>query len=131
MKSRIIALSLAALTSPAFAENWRQSSSADGATAFIDVDSIRHDGDQVTFWREVRWPKVRNLDDGTRFDRVANHYEADCRAMRFRSLALQARLEAEVVLAFEHEEEYEEAQTGSTIEADLRAVCFDTWTEGQ
>ena len=131
MKLRLIALSLAVLASPAFAENWRASSSADGATAFIDVESIRRDGDRVTFWREVRWPEVRSLGDGTRFDRVANHYEADCRAMRFRSVALQARLETEVVLAFEHEEEYDEAHSGSTIEADLRAVCFDTWTLDQ
>ena len=131
MKSRLVTLSLAALATPAFAETWRASSASDEAAAFIDVDSIQRDGNRVTFWREVRWATVQNLSDGIRFDRIANLYEADCEAMRFRSIQVQARLEAEVILAGEEEGETEEAQPGSTAEVDLKAACFDTWPEGQ
>jgi hypothetical protein len=131
MKSRLIFLSLVALATPAFAENWRASSASDQAAAFIDVDSIRRDGDRVTFWREVRWPTAQRLSDGTRFDRIANLYEADCRAMRFRSLQVQARLETEVILGGEEEGEEEVAEPGSTAEVDLRAACFDSWPQAQ
>jgi hypothetical protein len=56
MRGPLLALGLTMLGagSAASAENWRVSSSGGEAVGYVDVDSIRRDGDTVTFWREVR-----------------------------------------------------------------------------
>ena len=132
MNVTIVAAATAALVaaSSAGAENWRVSSSADGARGYIDVDSIRRDGDRVRFVREVRWPSASTLEDGSRFDRIASLYEADCRAMTLRSLTVSARLGGEVVLEGEGSGELEHVAPGSTGEIDLRSACFGDWPEG-
>ncbi len=117
----------ASLATPASAENWRRSSSADGSTAFIDVDSIARDGDRVRFWRELRLPAMRTLETGLRLDRIAAFYEADCSAMSFRTLTISAKLGNEVVMTGEGRGDTEVAEQGSTAEADLRSACFDEW----
>jgi hypothetical protein len=122
-----LAMAMALAAAPAAAETWRASSRAEGAVAFIDVDSIRREGDRVSFWREVRWPEVRSLDDGLRFDRIQARYEADCRAMTLRTMAIRAKLDQQVVLAADEAGEVETASPGSTAEIDLRSACFGDW----
>lgn len=112
---------------PAVAENWRASSSNGEAAAFIDTDSVRRDREKVTFWREVRWTQPRIVEGGVRFDRVATHYEADCRAMTLQSLRMRASFGAEVVLDHTERAEIEHTAPGSTAHTDLRAACFDEW----
>lgn len=125
-----IAVAVAALAAaPAAAESWRLSSGDGEARAYIDTDSLRREGDRVTFWREVRWPEVRSLDSGLRFDRIAALYEGDCRAMTLRSLRISARLQAAEVYAAEDEGETEPALPGSNAEGDLRSACFGDWPD--
>ena len=126
MIGRLSAVAVA-MASPAAAETWRASSRAEGATAYIDVDSIRREGDRVSFWREVRWPEIRSLDGGLRFDRIAALYDGDCRAMTLRSTAIRAKLGQEVVLAGDEPGEVETASPGSTAAVDLRSACFGDW----
>jgi hypothetical protein len=113
--------------SPALAENWRASSNAQGIVAYIDLDSTKRKGDRVTFWRELRFPEVRSLSFNVRYDRMAALYEADCKAMSFRSMKLRVSLGGEVVFKHEGKDEPEVAQPGSTAETDLRSVCLNDW----
>ena len=132
MNFRILAaaLGIALLAAPAAAENWRASSAGMGAIAYIDVDSIQRSGEQVTFWREVRWPEVKTFEDGTSYDRIAALYEADCNAMTLRSLHLRVSLGGEVIGSVEDTGEVEQATPGSTAETDLRSACFGEWPQG-
>lgn len=122
-----IVISLIVLAGPAAAETWRPSSGADGARAYIDTDSIRREGDRVSFRREIRWPAAQALNNGMRYDRIAELYDGDCRAMTLRSMSIEARLGERVVIAEDDPGEVETAQAGSTAEADLRAVCRGDW----
>jgi hypothetical protein len=126
-RSSAVAALMVLLPAPAAAETWRASSRAEGAVAFIDVDSIRREGDRVSFWREVRWPEARALDGGLRFDRIGARYEGDCRTMTLRSMAIRAKLDQQVVLASEEAGDVETAEPGSTAEIDLRSACFGEW----
>ena len=129
MRTRLLAAGILALAPPgaAAAENWRASSSDSQATAYIDVDSIRRDGDRVSFWRELRWPEARTLRDGTRYNRLGSLYEADCTAMTLRSITIRANLDERVILAGEGSLETEQARPGTTAAVDLRSVCFGEW----
>ena len=69
-KGSIVVLAAALAASPAQAQNWRASSKAAGASAFIDTGSIRRDGDRVTFLREVRFAEPRTLQGEVLFDRL-------------------------------------------------------------
>jgi hypothetical protein len=120
----------ALLAAPAAAQTWRASSSTDDARAFIDTETIRREGDRVLFWREVRWPKARQLDSGLRYDRIAAHYEGDCRAMTLRTVEVARKLRDRVVLADEFRGELEIVRPGTTAETDIRAACFGEWPEG-
>ena len=124
-----IAIAMLAAATPAAAENWRASSSTGpDAAAFIDTDSIRRSGDRVTFWREVRWAEPRTLPGGTRFDRVATHYEADCRAMTLQSMRMRALMGADAIFDDSERGEIERITEGTTAHTDLRAACFDEWS---
>ena len=129
MAFKLVAIGLVALAGSAAApaESWRAGSSGLGATAYIDTDSIRREGDLVHFRREVRWPEVRSFGDGTRYDRLLSHYQGDCRAMTLRSLAIRVKLGDSVVLSVDEADEIETASPGSTAEVDLRAACFGEW----
>ncbi|MEA3015586.1 MAG: hypothetical protein QOI38_308 [Sphingomonadales bacterium] len=131
MIGRNLVLALGCLTAaaPATAENWRASSSDGTAAAFIDTDTIRRDGDRVSFWRELRWPEVRMLGGRLRYNRLLAHYEGDCRAMTLRSISVRAKLDDEVVLSGDGSGEIEQARRGSTAEVDLRSACFGEWPE--
>ncbi|HYG29296.1 MAG TPA: surface-adhesin E family protein [Allosphingosinicella sp.] len=133
MIGRIFAIALGGLAAavPAQAENWRASSSDGNASAFIDADSIRRDGDQVSFRRELRWPEVRMLGNRLRYNRLLAHYEGDCRAMTLRSISIAAKLDDEVVLSGEGSGEIEQARPGSTAEVDMRSACFGEWPAGR
>ena len=120
-------IAIGMLGSPAQAENWRPSSAAGDAVAFIDVDSIRREGDQVLFWREVRWPTPRTLDGGLRYDRIGELYEASCRNMTLRSTALRVKLGEQVVFSHNAPRDTENATAGSNAETDIRSACFDEW----
>ena len=123
-----IAVGLAA--SPAFAETWRASSRAPGAVAYIDVDSIERKGDRVIFWREVRWAETRSLSFNVRYDRMAAHYEGDCKAMTLRSLKIRVALGDKIVLRDDARDEPQAVVPGSNGEIDLRAACLDQWPAG-
>lgn len=129
MRRWIMAAATAALAplSAAAAENWRASSTDAVATAYIDIDSIRRDGARVSFWRELRWPQVRTLGTGLRYNRLGSLYEADCEAMTLRSITVRANLDENVVLSGEGSRETEQARPGTTAETDLRSVCFGEW----
>lgn len=118
------------LASPAAAETWRASSSTDEAAGFIDVESIRREGDRASFWREIRWPEVRSMSDGRRYDRIAAHYEADCRGRTLQLTAFRTKLGAEVVLSHDGRGEVEAVTPGTAADTDLRAACFDEWPRG-
>jgi hypothetical protein len=122
----IAAVSLG-LASPAPAENWRASSGGQGATAYIDTDSIQRSGDEVRFWREVRWPAPRAFEDGTRYDRIGALYVADCRAMTLRAIRMRAALGATILAEGDTEEPTQNAGPGTTAETDLRSACFNDW----
>lgn len=130
MRGPVLILSLSALAaaSPVAAENWRRSSQANGAVAYIDADNVQRDGDRVTFWRELRWGEVRTLQGGLRYDRILALYEGDCRAMRLRAVEFRAKL-AEVVVAASDEGDaaFTDAVPGTTAETDMRSACFDDW----
>ena len=127
MRTKVLAAALALFPAAAAAENWRASSGDAEARAYIDTDSIRRDGQRVSFWRELRWPEVRTLRDGTRYNRLGSLYEADCAAMTLRSLTVRANLDENVVLSGEGSRELEQARPGTTAEIDLRSVCFGQW----
>jgi hypothetical protein len=129
MKASALALGIAVLAAaaPAQAETWRSSSSGMGAVAYIDTDSIRRDGDRVSFWREVRWPEARTLDSGGRFDRIAARYEGDCRAMTLRPIEIRAKLAGEIVFSGDSTAEVETPPPGTNGHTDLRAACFGDW----
>ncbi|HEY0012586.1 MAG TPA: surface-adhesin E family protein [Allosphingosinicella sp.] len=126
-KTVVLGLAVVAAASPARAETWRNASSALGATAYIDTDSFQRAGDKVTFWREIRWPEVRTLDGGVRFDRIAAHYEADCRAMTMRSLHLRISLGSEVIASAPDTGAVEQPPEGTAGRTDLLAVCRGEW----
>jgi hypothetical protein len=98
-----------------------------GAAAFIDTDSIRREGDRVSFWREVRWPEPRALEGGGRFDRIAALYEGDCRAMTMRTMEVRAKLAGEIVYSGRASGEVESPAPGTNGHVDLRAACFGDW----
>jgi len=129
MTARALGLAVAILAAagPAGAETWRSASSGLGATAYIDTDSIRRDGDRISFWRELRWREVRALDSGRRFDRLAALYEGDCRAMTLRPIEIRARLGETVVLSGRSGGEVENPPPGTNGHTDLRAACFGDW----
>lgn len=123
-------LAALAAAAPAHAESWRLSSRSGAASAYIDADSIRRDGDRVTFVREVRWPEPRTLQGDKRFDRMRAVYEAGCKAMTLQSLAIEARLGDAVLLSAGERGKLETVQPGSTAAADLAAACHGRWPTG-
>lgn len=129
MTTKLFAAAILALVpvGTASAENWRSSSRDSQATAYIDVDSIRRDGNRVSFWRELRWPQIRSLGDGRRFNRLGSLYEEDCAAMTLRSITIRASLDERVILTGEGSRELEQARPGTTAATDLRSVCFGEW----
>lgn len=132
MRTRLLVAGAMAVALPpggAEAANWRASSGDSQARAYIDTDSIRREGERVSFWRELRWPEVRTLGDGTRYNRLGSLYEADCAAMTLRSITVRANLDENVVLSGEGSRELEQARPGTTAETDLRSVCFGEWPE--
>jgi protein tyrosine/serine phosphatase len=122
-----LGVSLLLFASAAMAENWRASSEAQGAIAYIDTESIQRSGDEVQFWRELRWPEVRELENGLRYDRMAALYLGDCRAMTLRAVKLRVNLGEKVLYAGDQEGAVEKAKPGTTAEIDLRSACFDQW----
>jgi hypothetical protein len=124
MRGGIVALALlVGLTgSPALSAKWRASSSKDEIVAYIDTDAIRRKGDQVSFWRELRWPGPQTLGNGVRYDRMAALFRANCRSMTFRSLRNRLLFDAK-----DDNDEIHIAEPGSNGEADLRAACFGDW----
>ena len=127
LKGSMVVLAAALAAAPAQAENWRASSSTAEAAAFIDTDSIRRDGDRVSFRREVRFNAARVLQGEHRFDRLRTLYEADCKAMTLQSVDISARLGAQVLFSAAERGDVETAKPGSTAEIDLRAACHDQW----
>lgn len=115
------------LASPAAAETWRASSKGQGAAAYIDTDSIQRSGDEVRFRRELRWDEPRTFENGTRFDRIAALYVADCRAMTLRAINMSAALGDKVLFSGDSNEAAEKAAPGTTAETDLRSACFNQW----
>lgn len=122
----IAACALAA-ASTAQGETWRVSSANDGARGYIDTDSIVREGGRVRFWREVRWPKPRTLDDGVVFDRLAALYEADCAGNTLRTLRIRAGLGERTLSEGQADGTTETVRPGSTGYIDLRSACFDEW----
>ena len=120
-------VAMLAAAAPAQAETWRASSSGMGAVAFIDTESIRRDGDRVSFWREVRWSDVRSLDSGGRFNRIAALYEGDCRAMTLRPMEVRAKLDEQIVFSGQGSGEIETPPPGTNGHVDLRSACFGDW----
>lgn len=134
MRTIVIALgvSVAMLGSPARAENWRASSGAGEVTAYIDTDAIRRKGDEVRFWRQLRWPEPQTLPNGARFDRASALFKANCRTMTFQSLRNRMSLGSRQLFdGKDDNDEIHKAEPGSNAEADLRAACFDDWTIGR
>ena len=128
----IFGLSLALSSSMAQSENWRVSSSGNGAVAYIDTDSIQPKGDRVRFWRELRWPEPQLMPSGTSYDRLAGLFEADCRARTLRSLRNRLRLGTRVVFdAKDRNDAPDVMKPGSNGETDLRAACFNEWKSGK
>jgi hypothetical protein len=130
MRTAIIALSLLVtmLGSPARSENWRPSSGTGEVVAYIDTDAIRRKGDEVRFWRQLRWPEPQTLPNGIRYDRMAALFKGDCRAMSY--ISLRNRLNLGDRLLFDGKDDNHEVhvvEPGSNGEADLRAACFDDW----
>lgn len=127
----IFAVALGAFVAapPAQAENWRASSTDGNASAYIDADTIRRDGDRVSFRRELRWPEARALANGMRYNRLLALYEGDCRAMTLRSLSVSAKLDDAVLLSVDGRGEIEQVQPGSTADVDLRSACFGAWPQ--
>jgi hypothetical protein len=128
----VLGLLLMTIGSPVMAAKWRASSSAGKVIAYIDTDAIRRKGDDVWFWRELRWPETQTLENGVRYDRAAAQFKADCRTMTF--VSLRNRLNLGDRLLFDGKDDNDEvhvAEPGSTAEADLRAVCFNDWTYGK
>lgn len=118
-----VAVAVAAGASAAQAENWRAASAGRGANAYIDVDSIRRDGDMVTFTREIRWAEPRALQDGRLYDRLVGRLEGNCRDMTLRSLHISAKLADQVLVAADVAGAFERASPGSNADVDLRAAC--------
>lgn len=119
-----------AAASAAQAENWRASSQTQQAKGYIDTDSIQRDGDRVLFWREVRWPEPRSLEDGSRFDRMAARYDGNCRTMTLQSKAIRVKLGDRIILSADEAGEMESAEPGSTAETDMLSACFGEWPSG-
>lgn len=122
----VLAFALAG-TAAAQPQNWRASSASDEAQGYIDTDSIDREGDRVRFWREIRFGQVQSTDSGERFDRIAAHYEGDCRLKTLRSMTLRVRLGGRLVFEGEDTGETEAVSPGSAGDADLRAACFNEW----
>ncbi|HEX8192156.1 MAG TPA: surface-adhesin E family protein [Allosphingosinicella sp.] len=127
MKLYHLGLLLLLAPAPAVAETWRAASGANGARAYIDVDSITRDGDRVFFLREVRWPEPMTLQGGLRIDRILARYEGDCRANTLRALSLTAKLGAAVIASNDKPDEIERAEPGTAGGDDLRSACFNEW----
>src|SRR3954469_15874164 len=134
MRGRMVALALllALAGSPAVSANWRASSSTQEIVAYIDTDAIQRKGQEVWFWRELRWPEPQILDNGFRYDRMAARFKANCITMTFVSLRNRANLGDRVLFeAKDDNDEIHIAEPGSNAEADLRAACFDDWKMGK
>jgi hypothetical protein len=134
MRGRIIGLGLlcALATSPATAENWRPSSADGDVVASIDTDAIRRKGDEIWFWRELRWPEPQTLENGVRYDRMAALFKGNCRTMSY--ISLRNRLRLGTRLLFDGQDDNHEVhvvEPGSNGEADLRAACFNEWKSGK
>ena len=129
MAGKLLILLAAAVSAPSLAqgENWRSSSAAMGGVAYIDTASIRRNGNEVHFWREVRWPEVQTLAGGERYDRIRALYHGSCTAMTLRSLHVIARLQDRIVISGPDRGAVENASAGSTAASDLRAACFQEW----
>lgn len=128
----IFGLCLALSCSPAQSENWRHSSSGNGAVAYIDKDSIRPKGHRVRFWRELRWPEPRVMPSGTSCDRLAGLFEADCRARTLRSLRNRLQLGTRVLFNRKvRDRSSDTVKPGSNGDTHLRAACFNEWKSGK
>jgi hypothetical protein len=128
----VYGLLLAISGSPALSANWRASSSAGEVVAYIDTDAIKRKGDEVWFWRELRWPEPQTMAGDLRYDRMAARYKANCRTMTFQSLRNRMNLGDRVLFdAKDDNDEIHTAEPGSNGEADLRAACFDQWGGGK
>jgi hypothetical protein len=129
MTINLLAIGLAAVagSSAVAVEDWRPSSSAGEARAYIDTETIRREGDLVHFWRDLRWGEPRSFSNGTRYDRFVTEYRGDCRARTLRSLSVLVKLGDELVLTIDEDGELESVRPGSTADVDLRAACFGEW----
>jgi hypothetical protein len=125
------ALFLAAIPGIAAAAEWRLAASADAADSHVDAASIRRAGDQVSFWREIRYRDVQtNAGNGIRFNIFSILQVADCATMTHSMLKVQVRLGDLAVDSYTPEPETEHASPDSVMEGVLRSVCFDEWPEG-
>jgi hypothetical protein len=125
------ALLLAMVSSPASSENWRQLSGGGDAVGYIDTDAIKRNGDKVRFWREVRFPEPQTAPTGHRFDRMAALIEVSCRAKTFRYFRQRAKLGDRLIYDGKDPNDSAHAiRPGSTVDVELRAVCFNDWPSG-
>jgi hypothetical protein len=79
----------------------------------------------------VRFPEPQAAPTGERFDRMEALIEVQCRAKTYRYLRQRAKLGD--VLIYDGKDPENSAQAiepGSTVDAELRAVCFDDWPSG-
>ncbi len=122
----ILTAVLPVLPAAAQQASWRASSSSGDQSAFIDTASITRDGDRVRFLREVRGT-TRSFPDGRRYDRLGSRMEIDCRAGTARNLELYANLGETTVAREAVGDDAQTIQSGSTLDADRRAVCANEW----
>lgn len=120
---------LASLPATAQQQSWRQSSTSGEQTAYIDTATIRRDGDKVRFWREVRSAAPMTFETGERFDRLGAHMEVDCRARTLVNLEVYAKLGEEEIGRGPGDGAVEPIADGSTADTDLRAACFNQWSD--
>lgn len=121
---------LAMASAPASAENWRASGSSDGAIGYIDTDSVKRNGDRIRFWTEIRLPEPHSAPSGERFDRMGALVEIDCRARTYRNLKGRANLGDRLIYQGKVANDAPDTvRPGTNIHAQMRAVCFDDWSD--
>lgn len=133
MKAIMVRVSLASLAlavgaSPLAAqEAWRASSSNAVGDGFIDTASIKRNGSEIEFWREIRFKAVKTLSNGQQVNRIASLYNADCSTLSFQMTRIRMHLSSRLVSDAPIQEQAAVAKLGGTVIVDLRAACFNEW----
>lgn len=98
---RFAAIALLAVASSAWSSTWVQVTSSKASKVYVDMETVKRNGNQVTFWAKTVWEAPRQFNHSpTQYDLTVARSTIDCGADTEKPHAVAFSLHDRVVQSF-------------------------------